>query len=178
VEGKIRAVQYAREHKIPFFGICLGLQLAVIEYARNVCGITGAVSTEFEEKAKDPVIDFLPGQRGITRKGGTMRLGAYRCVLEGGTNAMAAYGVSEISERHRHRYEFNPAYEERLTDKGLVVSGRNPESGLVEIVEIRDHPWYLGCQFHPEFKSKPMSAHPLFRDFIKASCAYRDARKG
>ena len=178
VEGKIRAVQYAREHKIPFFGICLGLQLAVIEYARNVCGITGAISTEFEEKAKDPVIDFLPGQRGITRKGGTMRLGAYRCVLEKDTNAMAAYGVPEISERHRHRYEFNPAYEERLTDKGLVVSGRNPESGLVEIVEIRDHPWYLGCQFHPEFKSKPMSAHPLFRDFIRASCAYRDARKG
>jgi CTP synthase len=177
VEGKIRAAQYAREHKIPFFGICLGLQLAVIEYARNICGIAGAISTEFDEKAKDPVIDFLPEQRGITRKGGTMRLGAYRCTLAKDSFAMDAYGAPEISERHRHRYEFNPAYEQRLMDKGLVVSGRNPESQLVEIIEIKDHPWFLGCQFHPEFKSKPMSAHPLFRDFIKASCAYRD-RKG
>ncbi|HNY64770.1 MAG TPA: CTP synthase [Deltaproteobacteria bacterium] len=174
VEGKIKAAQYAREHGIPFFGICLGLQLAVIEYARNVCGITGAISTEFDEKASDPVIDFLPEQRNITRKGGTMRLGAYRCTLARETNAMAAYGLPEISERHRHRYEFNPAYEKRLVEKGLVISGRNPESGLVEIVELKDHPWFLGCQFHPEFKSKPMKAHPLFRDFIKASCGYRE----
>jgi CTP synthase len=178
VEGKIKAAQFAREHKIPYFGICLGLQLAVIEFARNVCGITGAISTEFVEKAKEPVIDFLPGQKNITRKGGTMRLGAYRCIVEKDTNAMAAYGSPEISERHRHRYEFNPAYEQRLMDKGLVVSGRNPESQLVEIIEIKDHPWFLGCQFHPEFKSKPMNAHPLFRDFIKASCAYREKQGG
>ncbi len=178
VEGKIRAVEYARRNKIPFFGICLGLQMAVIEYARHECGIEDATSTEFDDKTKNPVIDFLPDQKNITRKGGTMRLGAYRCTLEKGTNAWDAYKAEEISERHRHRYEFNPAYEKQIMDKGLVVSGRNPESQLVEIVELKDHPWFLGCQFHPEFKSKPMKVHPLFRDFIKASCAYRENGKG
>jgi CTP synthase len=171
-EGKVRAVNHARTHKIPFFGICLGMQLAVVEYARSMCNLKGANSTEFDQKTPSPVIDFLPEQRNITKKGGTMRLGAYRCTISPGTNAMQAYGAGEISERHRHRYEFNPAFEKVLVDAGLIISGRNPETGLVEIVELTDHPWFLGCQFHPEFKSKPMQAHPLFRDFIKASLEY------
>ncbi len=178
VEGKIRAAQYARTHNIPYFGICLGMQLAVVEFARHVGHIEGANSTEFDQGATDPVIDYLPDQRLITKKGGTMRLGAYRCALAQGTNAMAAYQSNEISERHRHRYEFNNAYEKQLTEKGLIISGRNPETGLVEIVELPDHPWFVGCQFHPEFKSKPMQPHPLFRDFIKAGCTYRDSRAG
>jgi CTP synthase len=173
VEGKIRAIAYARKNKIPFFGICLGMQLAAIEYARNVCALKGANSSEFAAGAEHPVIEFLPGQESITLKGGTMRLGAYRCVLESGTHAHHAYGVEEISERHRHRYEFNPAYEKALTEQGLIISGRNPESGLVEIIEAPDHPWFLGCQFHPEFKSRPMDAHPIFRDFIRAACTFR-----
>ena len=168
IEGKIRAIEYARINKIPFFGICLGMQLAVIEFARNMCNIKQANSIEFNPKTADPVIDFLPDQVKITRKGGTMRLGAYRCTLIPGTNAMKAYDSAEISERHRHRYEFNGAYEKQLVDTGLTVSGRNPESSLVEIVELNDHPWFLGCQFHPEFKSKPMQSHPLFREFIRA----------
>ena len=176
VEGKIKAAEYARTHGIPYFGICLGMQLAVVEYARHICGIENANSSEFDEKTKNPVIDFLPEQRKIKRKGGTMRLGAYRCTLSDNTNAHRAYGAAEISERHRHRYEFNPEYEQVLADKGLVISGRNPETGLVEIVELKDHPWFLGCQFHPEFKSKPMQVHPLFRDFIRASCEYREGR--
>jgi CTP synthase len=171
-EGKVRAVNYARTHKIPFFGICLGMQLAVVEYARSMCNLKGANSTEFDQKTPSPVIDFLPEQRNITRKGGTMRLGAYRCTISPDTNAMRAYGACEISERHRHRYEFNPAFEKVLVDAGLIISGRNPETDLVEIIELTDHPWFLGCQFHPEFKSKPMQAHPLFRDFIKASLEY------
>lgn len=175
VEGKIRAIEYARTHKIPFFGICLGMQLAVIEYARHICGLDGANSTEFDQKAKNPVIDFLPGQKNMKKKGGTMRLGAYRCILSEGTNALKAYESGEISERHRHRYEFNPEYEKALVNGGLIISGRNPETGLVEITELEDHPWFLGCQFHPEFKSKPMHVHPLFRDFIKAGCEYRDS---
>ncbi|HPR50757.1 MAG TPA: CTP synthase [Deltaproteobacteria bacterium] len=169
VEGKIRAIEYARQAKLPFFGICLGMQLAVIEFARNMCGIRDANSIEFNPRTPDPVIEFLPDQKNITRKGGTMRLGAYRCTLTPGTAAMKAYDTEEISERHRHRYEFNSEYEKRLVDAGLVVSGRNPESSLVEIVELDDHPWFLGCQFHPEFKSKPMQPHPLFREFIRAS---------
>jgi len=169
VEGKIRAIEYARTNKIPFFGICLGMQLAVIEFARNMCSIKDANSIEFNPETAHPVIEFLPDQKNITRKGGTMRLGAYRCTVTPGTNAMKAYDSAEISERHRHRYEFNAEYEKQLVDAGLGVSGRNPESSLVEIVEIADHPWFLGCQFHPEFKSKPMNVHPLFRDFIKAS---------
>ena len=178
VEGKIRAAQYARTNGIPYFGICLGMQLAVVEFARHVSNIGGANSTEFDRDTKDPVIDYLPDQRLITKKGGTMRLGAYRCALAQGTNAMAAYQSNEISERHRHRYEFNNAYEKQLTENGLIISGRNPETGLVEIVELPDHPWFVGCQFHPEFKSKPMQPHPLFRDFIKAGCTYLDSRAG
>jgi CTP synthase len=152
------------------------MQLAVIEFARSECGLAGANSTEFAADAAHPVIEFLPGQKAITRKGGTMRLGAYRCELSSGTHAHRAYDSAEISERHRHRYEVNPAYEKQLAEKGLIISGRNPESGLVEIIEAPDHPWFLGCQFHPEFKSRPMNAHPLFRDFIAASCSFRDAR--
>jgi len=174
IEGKIRAISFARKNDIPFFGICLGMQLAVIEYARNVCLLDGANSTEFESGTAHPVIEFLPGQEAITRKGGTMRLGAYRCDIVPETHAHRAYGTEEISERHRHRYEFNPAFEGSLSEKGLIISGRNPESHLVEIIEAPGHPWFLGCQFHPEFKSRPMDAHPLFRDFIRAACFFRD----
>jgi len=176
VEGKIRAISYARENKIPFFGICLGMQLSVIEYARNVCALAGANSTEFDAESSNPVIEFLPGQESITRKGGTMRLGAYRCMVSPKTHAHRAYAAEEISERHRHRYEFNPAFEGILSEQGLIISGRNPESGLVEIIEAPGHPWFLGCQFHPEFKSRPMNAHPLFRDFIAAACVFRGTR--
>ncbi|HOS97268.1 MAG TPA: CTP synthase [Deltaproteobacteria bacterium] len=173
IEGKIRAAGYARQHKVPFFGICLGMQMAVVEFARSVCDLKGANSTEFDPGTAEPVIDFLPGQKNITRKGGTMRLGAYACTIRPDTLAMKAYGSSEISERHRHRYEFNPSFEQRLEAAGLVISGRNPEAGLAEIIELPDHPWFLGCQFHPEFKSKPMQVHPLFRDFIKAALENR-----
>jgi CTP synthase len=175
-EGKILAAGYARTHKVPYFGICLGMQLAVVEFARNICSLKGANSTEFNQDTADPVIDYLPDQRYITRKGGTMRLGAYRCTVVPDTNAMKAYGSLDISERHRHRYEFNPAYEKQLFDAGLVISGRNPETSLVEMVELPDHPWFLGCQFHPEFKSKPMQPHPLFRDFIKASLEFKRSK--
>jgi CTP synthase len=175
-EGKILAAGYARAHNMPFFGICLGMQLAVAEFARNICGLKGANSTEFDPKTAAPVIDFLPEQRNIIRKGGTMRLGAYRCAITPGTKAMHAYGSPEIFERHRHRYEFNPVYEKQLTDAGLIISGRNPDTALVEIIELPDHPWFLGCQFHPEFKSKPMQPHPLFRDFIEASLEYRKSK--
>ncbi|MDT8273221.1 MAG: CTP synthase [Desulfomonilia bacterium] len=178
IEGKIRAAGYARTHNIPFFGICLGMQMAVVEFARTVCALPKANSTEFDKETPYPVIDFLPGQETITKKGATMRLGAYACTLLSGSRAMAAYGTHEISERHRHRYEFNNAYEKALVDKGLLISGRNPENTLVEIIEILDHPWFLGCQFHPEFKSKPMDPHPLFRDFIAASIDYREKNTG
>ena len=180
MEGKIHAVTYARERRIPFFGICLGMQLAVVEIARNLAGITGAHSMEFDAKAADPVIylmtEWVNSRTGqIERRdadsdlGGTMRLGAYPCVIEAGTLAARAYGKTEISERHRHRYEFNNAYRERLEAAGLIVSGASPDHQLVEIVELADHPWFLGCQFHPEFCSGPMRPHPLFRDFIKAA---------
>lgn len=179
IEGKILAVKYAREKKIPFLGICLGMQCAVIEFARNVCGLS-ANSTEFDLHTKHPVIylmekwyDFRKGkieERSETsHKGGTMRLGAYPCVLQENTNAFRAYGVKEISERHRHRYEFNNYYREILTKHGLKISGVSPDGELVEIIEIQDHPWFLGCQFHPEFKSRPTEPHPLFRAFIEAS---------
>lgn len=172
VEGKIRAIQYARENKIPFFGICLGMQLAVVEFARHVCGFTDANSTEFNEKTKYPVIDLMEEQKAVTTKGATMRLGAYPCEIEKNTRAHLAYGEKEISERHRHRYEFNNAYMDEMKLKGLVVSGICPQANLVEIVELNDHPWFLGCQFHPEFKSRPFDAHQLFSKFIEASAAY------
>ncbi|MGB3941710.1 MAG: CTP synthase [Candidatus Manganitrophaceae bacterium] len=169
IEGKIKAIQYARERKVPFYGICLGMQCAVIEFARNVAGLSKANSSEFDSNTPDPVIDLLPGQRDIEEKGGTMRLGAYPCRVEKGTRAYEAYRKNEISERHRHRYEFNNNYREVLTKKGLVLSGLSPDGKLVEIVELADHPWFLAVQFHPEFKSRPQEPHPLFREFIKAS---------
>jgi CTP synthase len=168
-EGKILAIQYAREKSVPFFGICLGMQLAVIEFARHIAGITDANSSEFEAHGKNSVISLMSEQKGITNKGATMRLGAYPCVLEKATFAQKAYGERQISERHRHRYEFNNDYREKLTKKGLVISGTSPDGSLVEIVEIKKHPWFLGCQFHPEFQSHAMKAHPLFAEFIAAA---------
>ncbi|MCK5850074.1 MAG: CTP synthase [Kiritimatiellae bacterium] len=167
-EGKIQAVQYARENGVPFLGICLGMQCVVMEFARNVCGMTGANSTEFDPKTKYPVIDLMEEQKNITDKGGTMRLGAYDCALVKKTKARGAYGKDGISERHRHRYEFNNRYRDEMVEKGLCISGLYKEKGLVEIVEIVDHPWFVACQFHPEFQSTPLKAHPLFRGFIGA----------
>jgi len=175
VEGKIAAIRYARENRIPFFGICLGMQLAVIEYARNVAGLEGASSAEFGERPKHPVIDLMPDQRGIESKGGTMRLGAYPCKLVSGSRAAEIYGKSEISERHRHRFEFNNDYREQLAGLGLILSGTSPDERLVEIVELKDHPHFVGCQFHPEFKSRPHDPHPLFATFIRAAIARRES---
>ena len=169
IEGKILAAQYARENKVPFFGICLGLQMAVIEYARNVCGLKGANSLEFSRSTKHPVVDLMEEQKKIKAMGATMRLGAYACSLEAGTLALSCYKKAEISERHRHRYEVNNEYREILAKNNLVFSGINKDLDLVEIVEIKKHPWYLGCQFHPEFKSRPIDPHPLFKSFIKAA---------
>ncbi|PLX41470.1 MAG: CTP synthetase [Deltaproteobacteria bacterium] len=174
-EGKIRAIQYARENNVPFFGICLGMQLAVVEYARNVCGLEDANSSELNPDTKYPVIALMAEQVGIEDLGGTMRLGAYPCRLREKTKAFAAYGAKEISERHRHRYEFNNAFRDQFQEQGLILSGLSPDGNLVEMVELPEHSWFVGCQFHPEFKSRPMDPHPLFRDFIKASLL---ARKG
>jgi CTP synthase len=176
VEGMINAIRFAREYKVPYFGICLGMQTMVIEYARNMCGLKGANSTEFNPGAPYRVIYKLRELKGVDELGGTMRLGAYPCRLADGTFARAAYGVDEISERHRHRYEFNRDFEKILTENGLVLAGQTPDGTYVEICEIRDHPWYLGCQFHPEFKSKPMEPHPLFRAFIGAALKYHKQR--
>ena len=176
VEGMINAIRFARERKVPYFGICLGMQTMVIEYARNVCGLKGANSTEFDPGAPYRVIYKLHELKGVDELGGTMRLGAYPCHLAEGSFARAAYGVAEISERHRHRYEFNRDFEKVLTERGLSLAGQTPDGTYVEICEIRDHPWYLGCQFHPEFKSKPLEPHPLFVSFIKASYANRQQR--
>lgn len=175
VEGKIAAIRYARENNVPFFGICLGMQLAVIEFARNVCGLKQASSTEFQKDCPEPLIDLMPDQRGVKDKGGTMRLGAYPCVLKPGSRALEIYKKEEISERHRHRFEVNNDFRDTLTDKGLVLSGTSPDNRLVEIVELPNHPHFLGCQFHPEFKSRPMAAHPLFSSFVAASCQRRDS---
>jgi len=167
-EGKIAAIRYARENKTPFFGICLGMQMAVVEFARNVCGIEEAFSAEFREDAKNPVIHIMESQKSVKVKGGTMRLGAYPCHLGEKSLARRIYGQPDISERHRHRYEFNNAYRQTLKKAGLVISGVYPEADLVEIVELSDHPWFLGCQFHPEFRSRPMDPHPLFESFVGA----------
>ena len=175
-EGKIAAIRFAREARVPFFGICLGMQLAVVEYARHVAGLTLAGSSEFDKDCPEAVIDLLPEQRGLRNKGATMRLGAFPCVLEKGTVAAEAYGATEVSERHRHRYEFNAEYRERLESAGLVLSGTSPDKKLVEVVELRDHPYFLGCQFHPEFKSRPTAPHPLFSRFVKAALERRDQR--
>ena len=168
-EGKILSCKYARENNIPFLGICLGLQCAVIEFARNICGLKGANSTEFDKKARYPVIDLMESQRAIKRKGGTMRLGAYDCKIETGTKTFSAYRKKNISERHRHRWEVNNRYRDRLEKNGLIISGINTELNLIEIIELPDHPWYVAGQFHPELKSRVSKAHPLFREFIKAS---------
>jgi CTP synthase len=169
IEGKIIATQYAREQKIPFLGICLGMQLAVIEYARNVAKLTGANSSEMNELTTYPVIDLLPEQKTIEDKGGTMRLGSYPCALVPHTKAYEAYRQETIHERHRHRYEFNNDYREALTEAGLVISGTSPDGRLVEIIELTDHPWFVASQFHPEFTSRPNRPQPLFRDFVRAA---------
>ena len=169
VEGKITAIKYARENKIPFFGICLGMQLAAVEFARNVCGLTGAHSSELDPNTPYPIINLFPDQENVVEMGGTLRLGSYPCTLTEGSQAHKEYGEINITERHRHRYEFNNFYRERLTNKGLVLSGVSPDGRLVEIVELPEHPWFVAGQFHPEFKSRPEKAHPLFAGFIKAS---------
>ena len=175
-EGKILAARYAREHKVPFLGICLGLQAAVCEFARNVAGMEGATSGEFDENAAYPVIDLMPEQEGITEKGGTMRLGAYPCKVTPGTRAHAAYGTDLISERHRHRYEVNNAFRDRLVEAGLVVSGTSPDGWLVEMIELADHPWFVASQGHPEFKSRPAKPHPLFLGLVTAALEFRMQR--
>ena len=169
IEGKITAVKYARENKLPFFGICLGMQMAVIEFARNILGLTKAHSTEMQADTPTPVIDLMEHQKKITVKGGTMRLGAYPCALEDGTLAKAIYGKSMISERHRHRYEFNNEYLQQFEDAGMIASGKNPESGLVEIIELPNHPFFIGVQYHPELKSSVENPQPIFVSFIKAA---------
>ena len=174
IPGKIRAIEYARMHNVPFLGICLGMQCAVIEYARNVLNWSDADSTEFNESTTHPVIDLMAEQRKITDKGGTMRLGAYDCDIAPGSLAERLYGTEHIQERHRHRYEFNAAFRSELEKAGLRIGGTNPQSGLVEIVELADHPYFIGCQFHPEFKSRPQSAHPLFAGLIAAALAYKE----
>ncbi|MGH7285052.1 MAG: CTP synthase, partial [Polyangiaceae bacterium] len=168
-EGKIASIGYARENKIPFFGICLGMQLAVVEFARSIAHLEGASSSEFDKDTQYPVIDLLPDQRNTRSKGATMRLGAFPCTLLPGTMAAEAYGATEISERHRHRYEFANDYREQLSAAGLVLSGTSPDKKLVEMIELKDHPYFVGCQFHPEFKSRPTAPHPLFARFVKAA---------
>jgi CTP synthase len=173
IQGMVHAIEYARNHKIPFFGICLGMQCATIEYARNVSRLAGADSTEFDPQTPHRVIYKLRELLGVDEMGGTMRLGAWTCKIEEGSTAFCAYGATEITERHRHRYEFNCEYEKTLTDAGFRITGRSPDGKYVEIVEAPEHPWFLGCQFHPEFKSKPLAPHPLFLAFIGAALAHR-----
>ena len=173
-EGKVRTVRYARENGVPFLGICYGMQMAVIEFARNVCGLEGANSVEVDPKTEHPVIDIMVEQQGLADKGGTMRLGAYPCSIREGTLAHRVYGRRKISERHRHRYEFNGAYRDAIESKGMVLSGTSPDGSLVEMVEIPEHPWFIASQFHPEFQSRPLDPHPLFRGFVKAALARRD----
>jgi CTP synthase len=176
-EGKIHAIRYAREHRVPFFGICLGMQCLVIEFARNVCGLEHATSTEFEADTPDPIIYKLRDLLGVEELGGTMRLGAYPCQLQEGTLARRIYGVAEISERHRHRYEVNQKYLETLTQHGLAVSGLSPDGKFVEMMELPGHPWFLGCQFHPEYQSRPTEPHPLFVSYIHAALEMHRARE-
>ncbi|QDV51438.1 CTP synthase [Gimesia fumaroli] len=176
IEGKIATVQYARENKIPYFGICLGMQCAVIEFARNVLGLPDAHSTEFNSETNAPVICLLEEQKEITEKGGTMRLGAQDCIITKDSKAHTCYGADSISERHRHRYEFNPEYKKQMIEAGMIPTGTSPNGNLVEIVEIPDHPWYLAVQFHPEFKSKPVSPHPLFAGFVAAALNYHQQK--
>ncbi len=175
IEGKLEAVRYAREKNIPFFGICLGLQCAAIEFARNVCGLEGANTAEISPEAENPVICLMDEQKKVCKKGGSMRLGAYKCELTDGSKAHKAYQNTSISERHRHRYEFNNSYKDCFEKNGALFAGINPDLDLVEIFEIPDHPWFVGCQFHPEFKSYPAAPHPLFKDFVTAALEKKDA---
>ncbi|MFC1510482.1 CTP synthase [Candidatus Omnitrophota bacterium] len=172
IEGKVRAVQFARENDIPYFGICLGMQIAAVEFARNVCGLKNANSTEFNKDTKYPVISLLEEQKNVKDFGATMRLGAYPCKLTKATKSFRSYKKESISERHRHRYEFNNKYKKQFEKNGMVIAGKNNHHGLVEILEIKKHPWFVACQFHPEFKSKPDKAHPLFRDFLAAAVKF------
>jgi CTP synthase len=172
LEGKIEAIKYVRENKIPFLGVCLGMQCAVVEFARNVLGLE-ASSTELNPKTKNPVIDMMEEQKKITTKGGTMRLGAYGCKLKKGSKVFSIYGDSMIHERHRHRYELNNKYLDELEEAGLKAVGVNPESGLVEVVELKDHPWFIGVQFHPELRSTVLNPHPLFVKFVEASLEHK-----
>ena len=174
VEGKIKAARFAREHKVPYLGLCLGMQVATIEFARNVCGLEGANSTEFDKAAKEPVISLLEEQREIRNKGASMRLGTWPTKIAKGTLAEKIYGDGEVLERHRHRYEFNMKYRDRMNEKGFVISGTSPDGALAELIELRDHPYFIGCQYHPEFQSKPNKPHPLFKAFIQA-CLVRQA---
>jgi CTP synthase len=176
-EGKISAIRYARQNKVPFFGICLGMQLAVVEYARNQLGLVGAMSREFDSDPAHPVIELMDEQRGVVDKGGTMRLGVYPCELRDGSLARRIYGAQTIEERHRHRFEVHPGYHERLEAGGLTLSGLSPDGLLAEVVELRDHPWFLACQYHPEFKSRPLAPHPLFASFIKSMIEVRRERE-
>jgi CTP synthase len=173
IPGKIETARYARENDIPFFGICLGMQCAVIEFAMNVVGLKEAASTEVNPDTPDPVIDLMEEQKSITMKGGTMRLGAYKCRIEPGTQIHSIYQKTEISERHRHRYEYNNQYLDLFKERGMVFSGINPESDLVEIIELEDHPWFIGTQFHPELKSTVLNPHPLFVNFVAASLEHK-----
>ena len=175
--GKLKAIQYVRENRIPFFGICLGMQVAVVEFFQNVIGLKGAQSTEINPKAVDPVIDLMPEQKMISQKGGTMRLGSYKCMIKDGTLAMEMYGEEEVTERHRHRYEFNNTYLKEMEDNGMIASGVNPESGLVEIIEMPTHPFFVGVQFHPELRSRVERAHPVFAGFIKACIEHVNAKQ-
>ena len=177
VEGMMVAAQYARERQIPYFGICLGLQVAVIEFARNVCGLKGANSSEFDPNTPHPVVDLMPDQADVEELGGTMRLGVYPCVLEEGSRSRELYGESVVYERHRHRFELNNAYRAILTAHGLRLTGFSPDKRLVEIAELDDHPWFVGCQFHPEWRSRPNRPHPLYRGFVGAAVAYREANR-
>ncbi|HSP40020.1 MAG TPA: CTP synthase, partial [Gillisia sp.] len=172
IEGKIEAVRYARENNIPFLGICLGMQMAVIEFARNVLDLKSANSTEMDPRTSHPVIDIMEEQKSITHMGGTMRLGSWKCELKDGTLAKKIYGSSMIKERHRHRYEYNNKYKSEIEAAGMISSGINPETGLVEIIELKDHPWFVGVQYHPEYKSTVASPHPLFIAFIEAAVKY------
>jgi len=176
-EGKIQAIQYARENKVPFFGICLGLQCAVIEFARNACGLDKAHSVEFDVNSPHPVICYMDNQLRITNMGGTMRLGAYPCHLAESSKAGHAYGQNPVYERHRHRLEFNNSYREPFQEKGMVFSGLSPDGKLVEIIELKNHPWFVAGQFHPEFKSRALQPHPLFREFIAASLKHTETVK-
>ena len=176
VEGKIKATRYAREHGIPYLGLCLGMQVATIEFARDVCGLTDANSTEFDRKTKEPVISLLEEQRNVKNKGASMRLGTWPTQIVKGTLAEKLYGQSEVMEHHRHRYEFNMKYREKMAGKGFIISGTSPDGTLAELIELREHPYFVGCQYHPEFQSKPNKPHPLFKGFIQAALAYKPKR--